>query len=56
MRAMSSTPTVRSSQTFDELLASIRRGFQESGMTEEELDALFEEAREEVWQEKQLCE
>ncbi len=36
-----------------EILAPSRRGFEESGMTEEELTALFEEAREEVWREKQ---
>lgn len=37
---------------FDELLAPVRREFKESGMTESELDALTEEVREEIWQEK----
>jgi hypothetical protein len=37
----------------DQVLAPIRRQFQESGMTEEELDALVEEVREEIWQEQQ---
>jgi hypothetical protein len=40
-------------ETFDAILAPVRRGFEESGMTEDELAALFEEAREEVWQERQ---
>jgi hypothetical protein len=38
--------------TLDEILAPVREGFAESGMTEDELTALFEEAREESWQEK----
>jgi hypothetical protein len=41
-----------SSSHLDELLAPIRRQFVQSGMTEEELDKLVEEAREEVWQER----
>ncbi|HSK70131.1 MAG TPA: hypothetical protein VK892_00440 [Pyrinomonadaceae bacterium] len=40
-------------KSFDEILAPIRRGFQESGMSEDEIMEMFEEAREEVWQEKQ---
>lgn len=40
-------------KTLDEILAPVREGFAESGMSEDELTALFEEAREEVWQEKQ---
>jgi hypothetical protein len=36
----------------DRVLAPVRQQFDESGMTDEELDALVEEAREEVWQEK----
>jgi hypothetical protein len=40
-------------RTFDEILAPVRRGFEESGLTEEELTALFEEAREDAWQERQ---
>jgi post-segregation antitoxin (ccd killing protein) len=39
-------------RTFDEILEPIRQGFEESGLTEEELEALFEQAREAVWQEK----
>jgi hypothetical protein len=39
--------------TFDDILAPVRKGFEESGLTEEELTALFEEAREEAWQERQ---
>jgi hypothetical protein len=35
------------------LLAPVRRQFAESGMSEAELDSLVEEAREEVWREKQ---
>ena len=41
------------SRSFDEILAPIRQGFQQSGLREDELEALFEEAREEVWQQKQ---
>jgi hypothetical protein len=40
-------------RTFDEILAPVRQGFQESGLTEEELKKLFEEAREEVWQQQE---
>jgi hypothetical protein len=39
-------------KSFDEILAPIRRTFQESGMSDDDLDALFEEAREEVYQER----
>ncbi len=39
--------------TLSEILAPLRRQFEESDMTEDELDALVEEARNEVWQEKQ---
>lgn len=46
--ADSTTP----SHTFDEILAPIRRGFEESGLTEEEINALLSEAREEVWRER----
>lgn len=38
---------------FRELLAPVRREFKESGMTEDELQLLVEEVREEIWQEKQ---
>ena len=40
-----------SEQTFAEILVPIREGFRNSGMTEEQLDDLFEEAREKVHQE-----
>lgn len=43
---------VLSQQTFAEILAPIREGFRKSGMTEEQLDALFEEARRNVHQEE----
>lgn len=36
--------------SFDEILAPVRSGFQESGMTEDELLDLFDEVREEVHQ------
>lgn len=38
--------------SFDEILAPIRKGFEESGDSEEEILAFFEEIREEVYQEK----
>ena len=40
-------------QSFDEILTPIRKTFQESGMSNDEVEALFEEAREEVYQERQ---
>ena len=43
---------VLSRQTFDEILAPVRQDFRESGMTEADLDALFEKARENVYREK----
>ncbi len=43
---------VRGSGALSELLAPIRREFAESGMSEDELDSLVEETREEVWREK----
>src|SRR5205085_7218237 len=39
---------VLASKSFDEILAPIRQGFEESGMTEAELDELFTQARKEV--------
>ncbi len=44
---------VASDQTFVQILEPIRRSFDESGLTEAELDDLIETAREEVWQAKQ---
>jgi hypothetical protein len=40
------------SKTFDEVLAPIREGWQQSGMTEDEITALFEETRDEVRKER----
>jgi hypothetical protein len=40
-------------KSFDEILAPVREGFAECGMTEDELNELFEEARDEAWQERQ---
>jgi len=40
------------SKTFDQILAPIRKGWQQSGMTEHEITALFEETRDEVRQER----
>ena len=42
-----------SEKSFREILAPIQKGFQESGMSEDEILEFFEEVREEVWQEKQ---
>ena len=41
---------VRSTVTFDQLLASVRDGFAKNGMSEEELAVEFEAARDEAWQ------
>lgn len=43
---------IQAPASLDDVLAPIRRQFEESGMTEEELDTLVEEAREEAWQER----
>ena len=42
-----------SERPFSEILEPIRRSFDESGMSEAELDTLFETAREQVYQESQ---
>ena len=47
---------VLAEQTFSEILAPIRQSFQESGMSEEQLDALFEDARDKVHREKPASE
>jgi hypothetical protein len=39
-------------QDLDTILAPVRRNFDESGMTDEDLAALVEEAREDIWREK----
>ena len=46
-------PQPGSGLAFDEIAAPLRQDFQASGMSEEELGALVEEAREEVWREQQ---
>ena len=43
---------IEHSKTLDEILAPLRKEFDESGMTEDELDEFIEEIREEVYQEK----
>lgn len=41
---------VLADQSFSEILEPIRRSFDESGMSEDDLDTLFAEAREKVYQ------
>jgi hypothetical protein len=43
---------VLTSQTFDQILAPVRKGFAESGMSETELNELLEQARDETYQER----
>lgn len=47
---------ILSEQTFSEILAPIRQNFRESGMSEEQLEALFEDAREKVHREESASE
>ncbi len=47
---------VLSEQTFSEILAPIRQSFRESGMSEQQLDALFEDALDKVHREKPATE
>jgi metal-responsive CopG/Arc/MetJ family transcriptional regulator len=42
----------RSPLSFEELIAPIAADFRHSGMTEEDLDALVEEERQAMWEEK----
>jgi predicted DNA-binding protein len=52
-RPDSTLPAAAETQkTFDEILAPVQQGFAESGLSDAELEALFKEAREEVWNEK----
>ncbi len=44
---------LKTTPTLSEVLAPFRRQVEEGGITDEELDTLFEEAREEVYREKQ---
>ncbi|OWK36612.1 hypothetical protein [Fimbriiglobus ruber] len=39
--------------TFEEVVAPVRAAFQDSEMTDDDITDLVQEAREEVWQEKQ---
>jgi hypothetical protein len=39
-------------KTFDQILAPTREGWQQSGMTEEEVDAMFQRELEEIRQER----
>lgn len=39
-------------KTLDEILAPVRKNFAESGMSEEDLDALIETERQAMWEEK----
>jgi hypothetical protein len=43
---------ILSRQPFSEILAPIRESFEESGMSEEDLDALVKEVREEIYKER----
>ncbi len=46
------TADLLAAKSFDEILAPIRQTFQAGKQSEAEWDALFEEAREEVYQER----
>ena len=47
---------ILSEQTFSEILAPIRQSFRESEMSEQQLDALFEDARDKDHREKPATE
>ena len=47
------TKEVNRQRTFDEILAPFRQAVDKSGVSDDELDALFTEARKEVFQAKQ---
>ncbi len=51
-RVLDGEPAPQAEPSLDALLAPIRQGFEASGLTDDELDKLFEEAREEVWRAK----
>ncbi len=44
---------IAKSLTFDQIFAPLRKEVEESSIADDELDTLFRQAREEVWQEKQ---
>jgi hypothetical protein len=46
-------PVAKTSPTVDELLAPFRNQVDESGATDEELDNLCEELRQEVWRDQE---
>ena len=50
------TTDLLAAKSFDEILAPIRHTFQESGVSEDELETLFEETREEVYLEQKARE
>jgi len=43
---------ILSKQSFSEILAPVRQSFRESGMSEDQLEALFEDAREKAHREE----
>ena len=47
---------ILSEQTFSEILAPVRQSFRKSGLSEQQLDALFEDARDKVHREKPATE
>ena len=44
---------IAKARTFDEICAPFAQAVQAAGLSDAELDRFFEQAREEVWQEKQ---
>ena len=46
------TITNRGAEDLDAILSPVRRCFERSGMTDEDLAALVEEAREDIWREQ----
>ena len=45
-------PTVGAATTFDEILAPVRKGWEESGLADEQVDQLFDDALQKVRAEK----
>jgi len=50
------TTDLLAAKSFDEILAPMRKAFQASGMSEDEAEALFADARAEVYQERKAKE
>jgi hypothetical protein len=46
------TNSNREAENLDAILAPVHRNFEESGMTDEDLAALVEEVREDIWREQ----